>query len=112
MNLASAFIDFKKVYDSISLVCMHVCMYETYGIVWVGKHLCDKLPINNGLKQGVALSPLLFNFVVEYAVRRVRVNQDGLNLNGTHQLLVYANGVNMLGGSVHTVKKNRCFSSS
>jgi hypothetical protein len=37
---------------------------------------------------------------------RVQVNQDGLKLNGTHQLLVYADDVNKLGGSVHTIKKN------
>ena len=49
---------------------------------------------------------MLFNFALEYAIRRVQVNQDGLKLNGTHQLLVYADGVNILGGSVDTVKKN------
>ena len=53
-----------------------------------------------------ALSPLLFNFTLEYAIRRVQVNQDGLKLKGTHQLLVYADDVNILGGSVHTVKEN------
>jgi len=49
---------------------------------------------------------LLFNVALEYAIRRVQINQDGLKLNGTRQLLVYADGVNMLGGSVHTVKEN------
>ena len=60
----------------------------------------------NSLKQGDVLSPMLFNFALEYAIRRVQVNQDALKLNGTHQLLAYADDVNILGGSIHTVKKN------
>ena len=66
--------------------------------------LCDMFPIRNGWKQGDALSPLLFNFALEYAIRRVQVNQDGLKLNGTHQILAYADDVYILGGSIHTVK--------
>jgi len=62
--------------------------------------------IRNDLKQGDALLPLFFNFALEYAIRRVQVNQDGLKLNGTHQLLAYADDVNILIGSVNTVKKN------
>jgi hypothetical protein len=48
---------------------------------------------------------LLFNFAIEYAIKRVQVNQDGLKLSGTHQLLVYADDVNILGRSVYTVKE-------
>ena len=68
--------------------------------------MSDMFPIRNGLKQGDALSPLLFNFALEYATKRVEVNQEGLKLNGTHQLLAYADDVNILGGSAHTVKEN------
>jgi hypothetical protein len=57
------------------------------------------------LTQGDALSPLLFNLALEYAIKRVQANQDGLKLNGTHQLLAYDDGVNILGGSVHTLKE-------
>jgi hypothetical protein len=50
--------------------------------------MSDMFPTRNGLKQGDALSPLLFNCASEYAIRKVKVSQDGLKLNGTHQLLV------------------------
>ena len=49
---------------------------------------------------------MLFSFSLQLTIRRVQVNQDGLKLNGTHQLLAYADDVNILGGSVHTVKEN------
>jgi len=61
------------------------------------------IPLWSGLKQGDDLKPLLFNFASEYAIWRIRVKQDGLKLNGTHQHLVYGDDVNILDGSVHTV---------
>jgi len=66
----------------------------------------DRFPIRNGLKQGDALIPMLFNFALEYAIRRVQVNQGVLKLNGTHQLLAYADDVTILGGSIYTLKEN------
>jgi hypothetical protein len=49
---------------------------------------------------------VLFNFVLEYAIRKVEENQVGLKLCWTHQLLAYADDVNLLGDNVDTIKKN------
>jgi len=66
-------------------------------------------PIKNGLEQGDAVSPLLFSFPLEYAIGTIQINWDGLKLNGTNRLIVYADDGNILGRSVRTVKKSSEF---
>jgi hypothetical protein len=85
----------------ISLIKM--CLNETYSKVHIGKQLSESFPIQNGLKQD-DLSPQLFSFALEYAIRKE--NQVGLKLNGTQQLLAYIDGVNLLGDNIDTIKKN------
>jgi len=115
--------DSKKAYDSFRREVLYKILIE-FGIprklarlikmslteihnrVRVGKNVSDKSTIRNGLKKGDALSPMFFNVALEYAIRRVQVNQDGLKISGTHQLLAYADDVNILEGSIHTLKEN------
>jgi sorting nexin-29 len=104
------FIDFKKVNDSVRrdilyniliefgipmkrVILFKICLNETYNKVRIGKHLSDCFPI-------------LFNFTLKYAIRKVQENQVGLKLNGTHQLLAYADDMNLLGDNIDTIKKN------
>ena len=97
--LCNILIEFGIPVRLISLIKMYLT--ETYGRVRVGKYLSDMFPIKNRLKQCDALSPLLFNFAPEYAIRRFQVKQNGLKLNGTYQLLVYADDVNPLNAKLN-----------
>jgi hypothetical protein len=83
-----------------------MCLHETYSIIRIGNQFSVSFPIQNGLKQGDALSPLLFNFALQYPIMKVQYNQVGLKLNGIHQLLVYPDDVNLLGDDIDTINKN------
>ena len=79
---------------------------ETYSRVRVGRFLSDAFPIHCGLKQEDALSQhVLFNFALEYVIRRAQENRIGLHMNGKYQLLVYADDVSMLGENLQTIRE-------
>jgi hypothetical protein len=91
------FVDLKKAYDlvrrdvlyniliefgvSMKLVTLiKMCKNETYSKVCIGTYLSDNFPIQNGLKQGDTLSPLLLNFTLEYVIRKVQEKPGGTEI--------------------------------
>jgi hypothetical protein len=74
-------------------------------MVFTLRVVTDWFPILNGLKED-ALSSFIFDFAVEYAIRKVQEIQEGLELNGTHQLLVCGDEVKLVTGNINITKKN------
>jgi hypothetical protein len=117
-TVAQLFIGVKKTYDSVRREILYnifiefgvhmkvirlikMCLNVAYIKVRIGKQLSDNVPIQNGLKQGNDLLPLFFNFALEYAIRKVQEHHVRMQLNGTHQLLLYADD------NIGIIKKHR-----
>jgi len=104
------FRDFEKAYDLVRKEKFHsiliefgrsmelgrlikIFLNETYIKVHIDKNLSDTILIQNGPKQGDELSPLIFNFTLNYAMKKVQEDGVGLEMNGIYQLLLYADRV-------------------
>jgi hypothetical protein len=117
------FIDLQKVCDSVRReICYDVltelctpmkivrqimtCLNETYSQMCIANTLPDALPIRNDLKPGDALSPFLFNFALDYAIKEIQGNHERLEVHGKRQLLVYSDGINIFGENINAMEKN------
>jgi hypothetical protein len=75
---------------------------ETYNKIHIDKYLFGAFPIQKGVKQGDVSASLLFNFALEYTIKKAQENLEGLDLNGTHQFLMFIS----MGENVKTITKN------
>ena len=105
--MCNSVIEFVFTMKLVKLIKM--CLNATYSRIRVGNNLSDKFPIINGLKNRCFIATS-FNFALEYTIRGIQVNQDGLKLNYFYQLLVYAEYFNILHVREHTVKNPINFS--
>ncbi|CAG9134902.1 unnamed protein product [Plutella xylostella] len=121
-SIHSLFVDFTKAYDSIDrealftilrnfkipakIVSMvEVATKESRMKVRVGGELTEEFAVVTGLKQGDALSPMLFNLALEHVLRGVLELDFGLQLNGKHKVVGYADDLAVLGKTAEEVRK-------
>jgi hypothetical protein len=103
------FTGFEKAYGSVRGEVLHNVPTEfgiSMKIVRTGKKNSGAFLVQNDLKEGDDLSTLIFNFALEYAIRKVQEDVGGLKLTVTYQLLANADAVNVLGQNINTITKN------
>ena len=115
--------DFKKAYNSVRrevlynaliefgmpmklVIHIKMCLNESCNRVRLGKHFSDLFFIRNDLNPTEVLSLWVFRFALGYAIREVQENERGLKLNCTRHFLVYADDVNTLDDTIHSIQKN------
>ena len=86
-----------------------MCLNESGNRVRLGRHLSDMFCNRNGLNPRENLSLWVFRFALEYVIRKVQENEEGSKLNGTRHFLVYADDVNTLDDTIHSIQKNTGF---
>jgi hypothetical protein len=94
-------IDFGIPMKLIKLIKM--CLNETYNYLCIGKNLSATFHVRN---KGMLFFIFLFNFALEYIIRKVQENKAGVKFSGTYQLLVYADNSNLLGEILNTIITN------
>jgi Reverse transcriptase (RNA-dependent DNA polymerase). len=74
--------------------------------VRIDNYLSSSFSIEDGLKQGDALSPIISNFALEYAIKKKQETRMGLDMNGIHQILTYADDINLIEDDIRTIERN------
>jgi hypothetical protein len=90
--------------ELVSLIKM--CLNKTCNKVRIVKYFISHVTYSKLSETRRCLTPLPFNFAIEYFLRKVQNNQVGIEMNGTHRLLIYADSMNLLGNIINTTKKN------
>jgi hypothetical protein len=84
-----------------------ICLNKTNSKVRIHKNVSDAFPIQSGVKYKDAQSLLIFNLALEFVICKVQENKEELELNGKHQLLAYADDINILSENIYIIKKSK-----
>jgi sorting nexin-29 len=116
VDVFQIFVDFRQAYNSIDrhhlyrilssfgipakiVRLIKMTMQESKAQVRIGGDLTDEFPVNNGLKQGDGLAPILFNFALEHIIRQLPVDTNSSLVNKSSQIIGYADDINIVARS-------------